>query len=568
MRISVRKEGVMTGKLFASILLIPFCLAPFALGGTGAFQSVQSYSVGTNPRAVAVGDFDHDGKLDLAVVNYGDPTTHSNGSVSILFGNGDGTFQMAKNVAIGRNCTSLATGDFNGDGADDLALVRPGDPTVNDDGDVTVFLGNGDGTFRQGQVLKPGKNPSSNSRAIVAADLNRDQRLDLVVVNSNDKTFSVLLGNGDGTFEAPVAYSVALVPSSVFTADLTGNGEKDLAVALGLNTEIWLSNGDGTFRQGSTVAGSGVTEGDFNGDRKADLVLQPFHICLFPPCSPVYPNLDLGDGDGTFQSAISIGEPASAVADWDGDGKLDLVGTSSSNGVAQVLVLQGNGDGTFRQPVSFSAGTAAHATIALAADVTGDNAPDVLLFEFDSLGNIENTVSVLANAGTDFSISASALSPGRLNPGQTATATISLSLLNAFNNPVSLTCSVQPTSSGSPACSLSSNSVTFDGNGKATATLAINAASRVVSRNRFQSLSPGGLLWFPVGFAFLGTGIGVSQKKKLLRMLIGATVLTGLIGQLACGGDAGGAKYTAYTVMVTGTSGATQRATSVTLTAQ
>lgn len=129
-----------------STSLVLLSLVRLAGAGTVVFMLEQSYPVGTNPKATAVGDFNHDGKLDLAVVNYGDPTIADNGGVSILFGNGDGTFQPAQNLAIGKNCTTLVVGDFNGDGNDGLALLRPGDPSVNDDGDLAIFLGNGDGT--------------------------------------------------------------------------------------------------------------------------------------------------------------------------------------------------------------------------------------------------------------------------------------------------------------------------------------------------------------------------------------------------------------------------------------
>src|SRR6202035_230980 len=127
---------------------------------------------------------------------------------------------------------------------------------------------------------------------------------DLVVANAGDNTFSVLLGNGDGTFQSPVAYPVASLPESVLVVDLAGNGEKDLAVVRQVaGVDFWLSNGDGTFRQGPGIAGRpiGVIAGDFNGDKKDDLVVTPFVLCLFHPCPPVYPVLHLGNGDGTFQ---------------------------------------------------------------------------------------------------------------------------------------------------------------------------------------------------------------------------------------------------------------------------
>jgi FG-GAP-like repeat/FG-GAP repeat len=540
--------------------LVLLCMSRAFAAATVSFQTERSYSVGTNPKAVAFGDFNHDGKGDLAVVNYGDPTTGDDGSVSLLFGKGDGTVQAAKNVAIGKNCTSLVAGDLNGDGNDDFALLRPGDATVGDDGDVIIFLGNGDGTFRQGQVLTPGKNPSSDKRAIIAVDLNADQRLDLVVANAGDKTFTVLLGNGDGTFQLPVAYPVSNAPSSVLAVDLAGNGDKDLAVSSGINVDIWLSNRDGTFRQGSTFSGNfytlGYFAGDFNADKKGDLVERRSPFCLPPPCQASQANLSLGNGDATFQPPISIGQSVSAAADFDGDDKLDVVG----GGSPQLLVMQGNGDGTFQQPLMFAINS--NELLAAAVDVNLDKATDLVLIG-------QNSVSLLINVGTDFSISASALNPSALNRGQGATSTISLSLLSAFDNPVSLACSVQPAQAGAPTCSLSSNSVTFDGSGKSSAMLTINAGSSAASLNLAGVSRKPGWLWFPVaGFAFLGTGVGLSRRRRLLVVLLGTALFTGLIAQLACGGRGGGPKSTVYTVTVTGASGATQHSTTVNLIVQ
>jgi hypothetical protein len=542
-------------------------LTPSAIASTATvnFKPEQDYPVGTSPVGVVVGDFNHDGNRDLAVLNYGDPTTANNGSVSILFGNGDGTFQAAKNVAIGKNCTGIVAGDFDSDGNVDLVLVRPGDPTVNDDGDVSIFLGNGDGTFRQGQVLTPGKNPSNRRGAITAIDLNGDQRLDLVVANAGDKTFSVLLGNGDGSFQSPVAYPVVSPPSSVLAVDLAGNGEKDLAVFRIIGVDFWLSNGDSTFRQGPSIGGYGVTAGDFNGDNKDDLVVTPFVLCLFHPCQPVYPALHLGNGDGTFKAVISIGQPVQAAGDFDGDGKLDLAGLVSSNGSVHAQLLPGNGDGSFQPPIAFAINS--NESLSQVLDVNADGAPDLVLIGQSSVG-------LLINVGTDFSLSASALSPSALGPGQSATSTVTLKLLSNFHNAVALTCSVQPATATGATCSLDTDSVTFDGSGNATATLTINAGSStglVVGPSSAYGFR-GFALWLPVtGFAFLGTGFGasLSRRRRLLVLLMAAVLFTGLIAQTACGGgSSGGPKSTAYTVTVTAASGATQHSTTINLTVQ
>src|SRR5205823_1936982 len=156
-------------KLFVAVLSILFSLSP-AAHGAAVFQTAQSYSVGTNPGAVAVGDFNGDGTLDLAVCNFGDPTAGDNGNVSVLLGKEDGTFHAATNFPAIKNCTKLAAGDFDSDGSSDLVVVREGDATVSDNGGATIFLSNGNGTFRKGQTLVPGKNPAD----VAVTDLNAD----------------------------------------------------------------------------------------------------------------------------------------------------------------------------------------------------------------------------------------------------------------------------------------------------------------------------------------------------------------------------------------------------------
>jgi hypothetical protein len=167
----------------------------------------------------------------------------------------------------------IAIGDFNGDGKPDLAVTNFGDPTVGDDGNVSILLNAGDGTFRAAQGYPAGTNPWS----IVAADFNHDGKLDLAVLDGGEGSVSILIGNGDGSFQQRVKYSVgsgAAYPNAIAQADLNGDGSPDLVVA---NGTLWvlLNTGDGSFRAAvsyslvdSPVA---VTIADFNGDKKLDI---------------------------------------------------------------------------------------------------------------------------------------------------------------------------------------------------------------------------------------------------------------------------------------------------------
>ena len=182
--------------------------------GDGTLQTAVNYAVGATPAFVVAGDFNGDGVLDLAVVN------SASNNISVLLGNGDGTFQAAVNYSVEGTPSAMATGDFNGDGRLDLVALNSGS------NNLSVLLGNGDGSFQSAVNYGAGANPSS----LALGDLNGDGKLDLAVANSGDNTVTTLLGNGDGTFQTAVPYGVGHSPSSVLVGDFGGDGRADLAV--------------------------------------------------------------------------------------------------------------------------------------------------------------------------------------------------------------------------------------------------------------------------------------------------------------------------------------------------
>jgi hypothetical protein len=196
--------------------------------GNGTFQHQVTYPVGSFPVSVAVGDFSGDSKLDLAVVN------NQNNTVGVLLGNGNGTFQSQVSFPVGSSPYSMAVGDFNGDGKQDIAVPSFGSTTVS------VLLGKGDGTF-QPQVSYPvGTAPD----AVAVGDFNGDTKPDVAVANFNSNTVGVLLGNGNGTFQPQVSFPVGSAPARMAVGDFNGDGKQDLAVANeSSNTVSVLLNG-------------------------------------------------------------------------------------------------------------------------------------------------------------------------------------------------------------------------------------------------------------------------------------------------------------------------------------
>ena len=377
-----------------------------------SWADTSSLAAGTLPSSAAVADFDGDGKLDVVVANSG------SSNVSVFLGNGNGTFQAAANYAVGTNPDSVAVGDFNGDGKLDLAVANTGS------NNVTILLGNGNGTFQPAVNYPAGSGP----RSVAVGDFNGDGKLDLAVANGGSNNVSILLGNGDGTFQAALDYNVGQIPRSLAVGDFNGDGKLDLAVANSSsgNLSIFLGNGDGTFQPAvDYIAGpnpNSVAIADFNGDGKLDLAVANDHGV----------NIFLGNGDGTFQAAVAyaaqIAMTSMAIGDFNGDGKLDLAAAT----IGSVAVLLGNGDGTFGPGVDYAAGSM---PVSLAV---GD---------FNNDGRLD-----MAVAGTAVAV---LLQPGLTGPNATAAPTI-LTFANQNSGTMSPAQPVTLSNNGTAALNISS----------------------------------------------------------------------------------------------------------------
>jgi uncharacterized protein (DUF2141 family) len=382
--------------------------------GAGAFGPSLVFSAGAQPRAVALGDWNGDGRLDLATANsysdtvsvlVGDGTggfvdvassvrtegasvmaacdlngdgvldlvtgfyTYDKfpGYGSTLLGNGLGAFGDQSLFSVGVQSVALAYGDFNGDGKLDLATAD----YANGQGQASVMLGDGTGHFRPPKHY----NASSGSYAIATNDLDGDGKLDLVVANFDGGTLSVLLGHGDGAFAPHTEFSVGsfdAYPNWVSIGDLNHDGQPDVVTAnFGGGISVMLGNGHGAFRPPQAYAPGAATYsvalGDLNGDGNIDAVA----AAIYRGTVLVL----LGDGAGGFGSAanIVVGNNPLVVAlvDLDGDGKLDVAVGCEGN----VCVLLGDGHGGFGAPLKFDSGTATNLVI---GDVNGDGKLDLI----------------------------------------------------------------------------------------------------------------------------------------------------------------------------------------------
>jgi hypothetical protein len=456
-----------------------------------SFSPATSFPVGTNPQAVVTADFNNDGKLDLATSNYDDAT--GDGSVSVLLSNGDGSFQTAQTFATGPYPLSLAAGDFNADGKIDLASANNGGDYPNG---VSILLGNGDGTFAAPVGVSVEWAPPNS---IATGDLNADGKLDLVVTSDDPwggDYLSVLLGHGDGSFAAPIGYdSYYGQLFSPTLADFNGDGKVDLAVAgwQMYGAIVYLGNGDGTLQEplvfgSDTGSGSNsVTAGDFNGDGKIDLVTTNY----FSNSVSVL----LGNGDGSFAPPLSFiagtGPGSATASDVNGDGKLDVIVTSPGAAPPAVSVLLGNGDGGLAAPITTPApapATGGAPVSVVMADFNGDGRPDAAAAVIGS-----NNVAILLNDGNwivqptvpRITITDVTKAEGKNKASTSFTFTVSLSA--AYNQPVTVSYrTVNGTATAGSDYTSKSGTVTFaPGETTITITIAVKGDNKRESNETF-----------------------------------------------------------------------------------
>jgi hypothetical protein len=417
-----------------------------AVPGTSAsfLPGVLYDSGGASAMSVAIADVNGDGKPDLLVAN-------TDGEIGVLLGNGDGTFQPVVSYSAGGAYTdSVAVADVNGDGKPDLVVANY-DGGTDGNGSLAVLLGNGDGTFQPavtyglqgGSVLWP--------ESVAVADVNGDGKLDLITVLYGSQV-NVLLGNGDGTFQPAVSYGTGCCNKSSLTiADVNGDGKPDILIVFafcgGCNPQdgqvgVMLNNGDGTFQPEVLYASGGdypdsITVADVNGDGRPDLVVG--NSCSNSGqgyCSGTGTvGVLVGNGDGTFQAPAIYSYPgqiytSAVLADVNSNGIQDVLAAScptpapdgwscggfqSPDGSLEFLL--GSSGGVFQPPMLFDAGGLSPVSLAT-ADLNGDGRPDAVtaMFLATQFGSDSAVSVVLNNVGSSVIPATTTALASSLNP--------------------------------------------------------------------------------------------------------------------------------------------------------
>ena len=342
------------------------------------FAAAASYPTNDWPAVIASGDFNSDGKPDLVTANETGGVLTA-GSISLLLGNSDGSFQPRTDIATDIDSVGLTVGDFNHDGNADIAVANQISNNVN------IFLGNGNGTFQAKRTLSTMQGPT----CLGVGDFNGDGVDDLAVGSTEGDLVNIYLSNGSGAFSKKASLAV-IGPASIAVADF-GNGQTDLAVASQTNggaVAALVGNGDGTFQPRQEYAAGdtpiGVAVGDFDGDGHPDLAVTSYNESTV--------GIFTGKGDGTFhdRTAYTTGlDPHGlAVADFNLDRSADLAVVAWGDDA--VSVMPGNGHGAFAQTSEPSVGSEPRSVVV--GDFNGDGRIDMAVSNYG-----DSTVSVLLN---------------------------------------------------------------------------------------------------------------------------------------------------------------------------
>jgi flagellin-like hook-associated protein FlgL len=339
--------------------------------GTGTFGTglTLTHPSGTSSYATRFIDINNDGNLDAINGSILNP------SLSIAFGNGDGTFENEQAMPLALRARGIAGGDVNADGITDLVIGG----ILSTNNQAAIYLGNGDGTFRlDGLYLSNGAEGSNDRSSIQLVDFNNDQKLDISIANNESGSVGILLGNGDGTFGS---VRTAFVGGTVYEhaiGDVNGDGVLDLLIPRrGANDVVLMyGNGDGTFSTQTTFSVSnfagGAGIGDLNNDGKNDLVLASRNDAT------LYIHYNLGNGSFSTAQTLSTGTNAQEIkiTDLNGDGALDIANLGRTNGTVSFFL--GTGTGSFSPRTTVSSGATVSQTFDL-GDINNDGALDLLV---------------------------------------------------------------------------------------------------------------------------------------------------------------------------------------------